>query len=418
MQESGIRSLGQEDPLEKGMATLSTALAWRIPWTEEPGGLQSMESQSVGHDWLTSLSLFTFQYSIVYMYHIFLIHSSVNGYLGYLMSQVGFSKHDIKCVNGVMCSPLGVHKHFLWKAVWGWSRGWRKWGGTQQPMSGCPSILEKTTVCSGGPALLPPSSTDSSPWCLGMIRKCCPLPLDRPHSRETLWSSLSQWAASSWSPEAGVRRFRDPVWATESLMQNLCLNFQGWETAFLPSCWEGGVMLGLPVGMCLSHVQPEFKFLARPPLDFSLTHAQSTEMLFFPFGFSQMVFITIATERVITHTHLGPRQRARNGMKMRTGCKFFLRTLSTSGGTAVFSCRSRSIASSICPGSGYSQGLDFVASWDQLPWAGLTMAGFFFQSPQFASLVGKLWIRALRGVSLCSSSVCHERHKAETSLSI
>ena len=93
-------------------------------------------------------------------------------------------------------------------------------------------------------------------------------------------------------------------------------------------------MLRLPVGMCLPHVQPEFKFLARPPLDFSLTHAQSTETLFFPFGFSQMVFITIAAERVITHTHLGPRQRTRNGMKMRAGCKSFLRTLSTSGGTA------------------------------------------------------------------------------------
>ena len=41
-QESGVRSLGQEDPLEKEVATHSTGLAWRIPWTEEPGGLQSM----------------------------------------------------------------------------------------------------------------------------------------------------------------------------------------------------------------------------------------------------------------------------------------------------------------------------------------------------------------------------------------
>ena len=43
-------SLDQEDPLEKGMATHSSILAWRIPWTEDPGGLQSMESQIVGHD--------------------------------------------------------------------------------------------------------------------------------------------------------------------------------------------------------------------------------------------------------------------------------------------------------------------------------------------------------------------------------
>ena len=50
MQEIGIRSLGREDPLEEGMATNSSILAWRIPWTEEPDGLQSMGSQSVGHD--------------------------------------------------------------------------------------------------------------------------------------------------------------------------------------------------------------------------------------------------------------------------------------------------------------------------------------------------------------------------------
>ena len=50
MQETRVRSLGQEDPLEKGMATHSSFLAWRIPWTEEPGGLQSTESQRVGHN--------------------------------------------------------------------------------------------------------------------------------------------------------------------------------------------------------------------------------------------------------------------------------------------------------------------------------------------------------------------------------
>ena len=48
-----FRSLGQEDPLEKGMATHSSILAWEIPWTKEPGGLQSMGLQRVGHDWVT-----------------------------------------------------------------------------------------------------------------------------------------------------------------------------------------------------------------------------------------------------------------------------------------------------------------------------------------------------------------------------
>ena len=50
IQEVQVRSLGQEDPLEDGMATHSTILAWRIPWTEEPGGLQSIGSQRVTHD--------------------------------------------------------------------------------------------------------------------------------------------------------------------------------------------------------------------------------------------------------------------------------------------------------------------------------------------------------------------------------
>ena len=48
--ESRARSLGQEDPLEEGTATYSNILAWKLPWTEEPGGLQSMGSQRVGHN--------------------------------------------------------------------------------------------------------------------------------------------------------------------------------------------------------------------------------------------------------------------------------------------------------------------------------------------------------------------------------
>ena len=50
MQETQRQSLGQEDPLEKEMATHSSILAWEIPWTEEPGGLQSMGSSRVGHN--------------------------------------------------------------------------------------------------------------------------------------------------------------------------------------------------------------------------------------------------------------------------------------------------------------------------------------------------------------------------------
>ena len=50
MPETQVRSLGQEDPLEKEIATYSSALAWEIPWTEESGRLQSMGSPGVGHD--------------------------------------------------------------------------------------------------------------------------------------------------------------------------------------------------------------------------------------------------------------------------------------------------------------------------------------------------------------------------------
>ena len=59
MPETRIPSLGCEDHLKKGMAAHSSILAWRIPWTEEPGRLQSMGSQKVGHDWATN----TFQFS-------------------------------------------------------------------------------------------------------------------------------------------------------------------------------------------------------------------------------------------------------------------------------------------------------------------------------------------------------------------
>ena len=50
MRETRVQSLGREDPLEKEMAPHSSTLAWKIPWTEEPGRLQSMGSQRVGHD--------------------------------------------------------------------------------------------------------------------------------------------------------------------------------------------------------------------------------------------------------------------------------------------------------------------------------------------------------------------------------
>ena len=56
-EETRVRSLGQEDPQEKGMATHSSILAWEVPWTEKPGGLQSMRLQRVGLNWVADTSL-------------------------------------------------------------------------------------------------------------------------------------------------------------------------------------------------------------------------------------------------------------------------------------------------------------------------------------------------------------------------
>ena len=65
MQETWVRSLGQEDPLEKEMAIHSSILTWRIPWTEEPGGLQSTRSQRVRHDWVTNTA--HLELSLIYL---------------------------------------------------------------------------------------------------------------------------------------------------------------------------------------------------------------------------------------------------------------------------------------------------------------------------------------------------------------
>ena len=68
MQETWVRSLGWEDPLEKEMATHSSVLAWKIPWTEKPGGLQSVGSQRVGHNGETSLSKCSYKILDIYIY--------------------------------------------------------------------------------------------------------------------------------------------------------------------------------------------------------------------------------------------------------------------------------------------------------------------------------------------------------------
>ena len=77
MWETWVRSLGWKDPLEKEMAIHSSTIAWKISWTEEPGRLQSMGSQRVGHDWATSLYFhLTFGYTELLYTLFFLFFSS------------------------------------------------------------------------------------------------------------------------------------------------------------------------------------------------------------------------------------------------------------------------------------------------------------------------------------------------------
>ena len=66
MREAWVQSLGRKDPLEKAMATHSSTLAWKIPWTEERCSLQSMRSQRLGHDWATSLHFHSLHLHLYY----------------------------------------------------------------------------------------------------------------------------------------------------------------------------------------------------------------------------------------------------------------------------------------------------------------------------------------------------------------
>ena len=97
--ETWVQSLGREDPLEKEMAINCSTLAWKIPWTEDPGRLQSIGSQRVGHNWATSLSSFlccskAFKFNsflmIPFAWYIFSYHFTFkSSLLLYLHSFVG-----------------------------------------------------------------------------------------------------------------------------------------------------------------------------------------------------------------------------------------------------------------------------------------------------------------------------------------
>ena len=93
MQESQVRSLGWEDPLEKEMATHSSTLAWKIPWIEEPGRLQSMGSQGVKHDWVTSLhSLHVYIHTHICIYHVYMIFRNWDKFCSFVADMSMFYK--------------------------------------------------------------------------------------------------------------------------------------------------------------------------------------------------------------------------------------------------------------------------------------------------------------------------------------
>ena len=144
-----VQSLGQEDPLKKEMATHSSTLAWKIPWMEEPGGLQSMRSQRVGHNWVTSLSFLLWAGELIPK----------------LMNPEG-------CLTGLRVPPLSRTL-----------RGESSLGQTGSTRPGAQlswSLLTSWLVphCSGhGNTSPPPSSTPmqktaSVPWC--HFKDCCP----------------------------------------------------------------------------------------------------------------------------------------------------------------------------------------------------------------------------------------------------
>ena len=106
MQETRVRSWGLEDPLEKEIASHSSILAWKISWTEEPGGLQSMGSQKVGHDWATNI------YSLTRICAIFVnksyFYQHFNNHQGLLLFSL-WVVNVVLCLVTQSCLTLWTH---------------------------------------------------------------------------------------------------------------------------------------------------------------------------------------------------------------------------------------------------------------------------------------------------------------------
>ena len=165
MKETRVRSLGWEDPLEKEMATHSSILAWRIPWTEEPGRLQSMGLQTIRHDWATN----TFTFSDISDITIIVVIELLVGFPSGLDSRESdYNVGDMGSVPGLGRSPgegngyplqyswlensmdrgawratvHGVSKSWTWLSDQHWLTKWLSYKGQQQR-----NIQEAELVC-------------------------------------------------------------------------------------------------------------------------------------------------------------------------------------------------------------------------------------------------------------------------------
>ena len=112
MQETQVRFLGLEGPLEKEMATHSRILAWKTPWAEEPGGLQPIVLQRVGHDWVTSL---THSLIVYYQEKVFINEKSLKA--GNRFS-VQNSQHFLSCLSLTDFCMIATLVSFLFFLFW------------------------------------------------------------------------------------------------------------------------------------------------------------------------------------------------------------------------------------------------------------------------------------------------------------
>ena len=144
VQETWVRPLSWEGPLEKGMATHSSILAWRVPWTEQPGGPQSMTSQRTRHAWVTTT--FSFQR---------LVHTNPNGKT-LTASQAPCESAPHTCIS-TSCRGLREEVHIL--EGWAWlclaARERRAWEHEVNCDPHPPALQEQTDAHGHHPALLP-----------------------------------------------------------------------------------------------------------------------------------------------------------------------------------------------------------------------------------------------------------------------